>query len=186
VFRAEYGPYVGNPGAEISRERSLAAAVTTDLLTSNSVVATLVENLATYAVGNGLTLSSRPDHVALGISPEAARDLSNRIERAWLAWASNPVECDSSGRHDVHQLANATYKSWIVTGEAVVLLDWQRGNSSRTATKVKLLDSRQLDQTIKRADGRTIGLKMLFETNWRAGMQDVSAVIDECLLSPCE
>lgn len=152
VFRAGYGPYVGTPGAEVSRERSLAAAVTADLLTSNSVVATLVENLAVYGVGNGLTLSSRPDHVALGISPEAARDLSNRIERAWQAWASNPVECDASGRHTLSQLATASYKSFIVTGESVVLLDWQRGNGAQTATKVKLLDSRQLDSTINRTE----------------------------------
>lgn len=159
VFRAGYGPYVGTPGAEVSRERSLAAAVTADLLTSNSVIATLVENLAVYGVGNGLTLSSRPDHVALGISPEAARELSNRIERAWQAWASDPVECDASGRHSLHQLATAAYKSWIITGEAMVLLDWQRGNGAQTATKVKLLDSRQLDQTISRVEGNGSSLQ---------------------------
>jgi lambda family phage portal protein len=152
VFRAGYGPYVSTPGAEVSRERPLAAAVTADLLTSNSVIATLVENLAVYGVGNGLTLSSRPDHVALGISAEAARELSNRIERAWQAWANNPIECDASGRHKLHQLVTAGYKSWIVTGEAVVLVDWQRGNGAQTATKVKLLDSRQLDQTINRTE----------------------------------
>jgi lambda family phage portal protein len=153
VFRAGYGPYVGTPGSEVSRERAVAAAVSADLLTSNSIVATLVENLAVYGVGNGLTLSSRPDHAALGISPEAARELSHRIERAWAAWAGNPAECDASGRHTLHQLATAAFKSWLVTGEAVFLLDWIRGNGAQTATKVKLLDSRQLDQAVNRTEG---------------------------------
>lgn len=157
MVTAGYGPFFGAPGSEISRERSAASAVTTDLLTSNSIVATLVENLATYAIGNGLTLSSRPDHDALGISPEAARALSHQIERAWLSWATNPVECDASSRHTVHQLATAAFKSWLLTGESVFLLDWRKGNGARTATKVKLIDARQLDQSITRvSDGGSI------------------------------
>ncbi len=150
MFTAGYGPYFGAPGSEISRERPVVAAVTTDLLTSNSTVATLVENLATYAIGPGLTLSSRPDHNGLGITPDAARELSHQIERAWHAWAVNPVECDASSRHTVHQLVTAAFKAWLLTGESVVLLDWRRGNGAQTSTKVKLLDSRQLDGSVTR------------------------------------
>jgi lambda family phage portal protein len=168
VFSAGYGPYFGTPGSEISRERSVAAAVTTDLLTSNSVVATLVENLATYAIGSGLTLSSRPDAAALGITAEAARELSHQIERAWLLWAMNPVECDASSRHTVHQLATAAFKSWLLTGESTFLLDWRRGNGARTATKVKLLDARQLDQSITRVqDGGSILQGVQFDRQGR-------------------
>lgn len=168
VFSAGYGPYTGVPGSEVSRERAVAAAVSTDLLTSNSLVATLVENLATYAIGNGLTLSSRPDHAALGITAEGARELSNQIERAWSAWANNPVECDASSRHTVHQLATANFKSWLLTGEAVFLLDWLRGNGAQTATKVKLLDARQVDQSITRvSDGGSILQGVSFDRGGR-------------------
>jgi lambda family phage portal protein len=148
-----YSPYGHAPGSEVSRERSAAAAVTLDLLTSNSTVATLVENLATYGVGNGLTLSSRPDHAALGISSEAARELSNEIERAWHAWVSNPRECDASGRHTFNQMATAAYKSYLLSGEVVVVLDWRSVAGAVSSTKVKLLDSRQLDQSITRQAG---------------------------------
>lgn len=157
MFTAGYAPYFGVPGTEISRERAVAAAVTTDLLTSNSVIATLVENFTTYAIGTGLTLSSRPDHDALGISAEAARELSNRIERAWAQWAANPIECDASGRHTIHQLVSAGFRSWLLTGEFVFLLDWRAGGGARTRTKVKLLDSRQVDQSITRKiDGGSV------------------------------
>lgn len=144
------GAYWGPPGNEVARERAHIAQVTLDLLTSNPTIATMVENFSVYAIGNGLTLSSKPDAEALGITPEAARELSHRIERAWAQWAANPLECDASSRHTVHQLAVAAFKSWLMQGESVLLLDWQRGNGARTATKVKLLDPRQIDMAVTR------------------------------------
>src|ERR1700756_3852283 len=75
-FTAGFGPWYGAPGAEISYERAVVASVATDLLTSNTAVPTLVENFAPYAIGDGMTLSARPNHEALNISPEAARALS--------------------------------------------------------------------------------------------------------------
>jgi len=149
-FTAGFGPWYGAPGAEISYERAVAASVATDLLTSNTAVATLVENFAVYAIGDGLTLSSRPSHEALNISPEAARALSHEIETKWARWANNAVECDASQRHNVHQLATANFKSWLLTGEAAFLMDWRKGNGALTNTKVKLIDPRQIDQSITR------------------------------------
>jgi hypothetical protein len=149
-FTAGFGPWYGAPGAEISYERAVAASVATDLLTSNTAVATLVENFATYAIGDGMTLSARPDHTALGITPEAARALSHEIETKWNLWSRNPVECDASQRHNVHQLATACFKSWLLTGEGVFMMDWRSGNGSVTHTKVKLIDPRQIDASITR------------------------------------
>ena len=149
-FTAGFGPWYGAPGAEISYERAVVASVATDLLTSNTSVATLVENFATYAIGDGLTLSARPNHEALNISPEAARALSHEIETKWALWAKNPVECDASQRHNVHQLATASFKSWLLTGEGAFLMDWRKGNGALTRTKVKLIDPRQIDQSITR------------------------------------
>ncbi len=153
-FTTGYGPFFGTPGNEIARERSLAASISTDFLTSNPQIATLVENFAVQSVGTGLTLSSRPDAKALGISPEAARDLSDMIETCWQAWAANPVECDASSRHNVHQMAVASFKSFLLTGEALFVLDWLKGNGARSSTKVRLLDPRQLDQSVTRVEER--------------------------------
>ena len=157
-YLSGWQPSWGTPGSEISRERSLVASINLDLLFSNPIVAALVETFATYAIGAGLTLSSRPNADALGISLEEARALAHQIETAWAAWAGNPVECDASGRHNLHQLATANFKSFLLTGEAVFLLDWKRGAGAATGTKVNLLDSRQLDQSITRiAEGNNGG-----------------------------
>ncbi|WP_291843008.1 phage portal protein [Bradyrhizobium sp.] len=164
------GGYFGYaPGSEVSRERSVAAAVTADMLTSDPTIASLVEQFAVYSIGNGLTLSSRPDHTALGITPETARELAGKIERAWLSWSANPVECDAAGRHTLPQLITAAFKSWLVTGEIVAVLNTLPVSGARTRTKLSLLDSRQLDQSITRTgdNGASILNGVQFDGNGR-------------------
>ncbi|WP_028333888.1 phage portal protein [Bradyrhizobium sp. USDA 3256] len=145
-----YQPYWGTPGSEVSRERAVVSSINFDLLFTNPVIATLVETFATYAVGTGLTLSSRLNADVLGITPDDARGLAHQIETAWAAWAGNAFECDASGRFTLHQLAVAAFKSYLITGESVFSLDWKRAPGARTRTKVNLLDARQLDQSITR------------------------------------
>lgn len=145
---AGMGSAYGLPsGLRTTRDAAIAAQVAVDLVTSNPVLATLAESLTTHAVGTGLTLSSKPDAAALGVAPDVARALSNEIERRFKAWSNNPLECDLSGRHTLHQLAAAGFRSYLLTGELVATLDWQRCRDAVTRTKVALLDAGQLDRT---------------------------------------
>lgn len=145
------GRHVGvMPGSDPSRERALVSAIASDMVTTDSTISGMVENFATQAVGNGLTLSAKPDYAELGISQEEARKLSDVIERRWRRWSANPLECDATGRHTLHQLVLAAYRSYLVTGEAVVLLPGQPVNGAVTATKVQLLNSNQVDQRVTR------------------------------------
>jgi|GEM_PF-2116154 len=151
-------PFYGTPGSEISRERALVSSIALDLLHSNAVIAGLVESLSTYAVGQGLTLSSKPNADALGISREEARALSHQIETAWASWVNNPLEVDSTGRFTLHQLATTVFKHWLLTGEAFFTLDHSKPAGATSYTKISLLDSRQLDQSITRiAEGNNGG-----------------------------
>jgi capsid protein len=98
----------------------------------------------------------------------SATGLKTAFERAWLAWATNSVECDASSRHTLHQLATAAFKSWLLTGESAFLLDWRKGNGAQTRTKVKLIDSRQIDQSITRVtDGGSILSGVQFDDQGR-------------------
>jgi lambda family phage portal protein len=144
---AMHGPYAPAMGGFPSRERNLASAVSTDLSTSNPVIATLIENLTTHNVGTGLTLSSKIDAKSLGVDAEAARVLSSQIEKAWLKWAGNPLECDLAGRHTLHDLATAGFRTWLRTGELLAAIDWQNCRGAVSKTKISLLDPQQLDQT---------------------------------------
>lgn len=134
-------------GGRVARDAGKAANVANEISTSNPAVATIVETSETNAVGVGLTLSSKPDAEALGMTPEQVRALSHAIETKWQAWAANPLEVDVSGRHDLHSLAGGFYRSAMLNGEGLATLDWQRFPGARTRTKVALLDVAQLDAT---------------------------------------
>jgi lambda family phage portal protein len=135
-------------GGRTARDAVAASVVANDLATSNPALATILDTSEVNAVGTGLTLSSKPDADALGISPEAARKLSHAIETRWKPWSENPLEVDISGRCDIHALAAAAYRSALLNGEIVATLDWQAFRGASTRTKVALLDTRQLDATI--------------------------------------
>ena len=125
----------------------MASNIATDLSTSDATIATLMENLTTHNVGNGLTLSSKIDGALVGITPDEARALSSAIEKAFKLWAASPLECDLTGRHTLHDIARAAFMSYLRTGEVVAAIEWKRLRGAVSRTKVQLLDSRQLDQT---------------------------------------
>ncbi len=155
-------------GSYNERDRHRAAAVAHNLVSSNPALAAVTENLETNAVGTGLTLSSKPDAKALGVSEEAARKLSHDIETAFTAWANNPREVDQSGRHNLHELAAAGYRSALLSGEILAVLNVMRCNDAKTRTKVCLLDPRQLDGTITgQRDGRNVVQGVAFDNRGR-------------------
>ena len=68
-------------------------------------------------------MSSKPDAAALEISADEARDLAHVIKSKWAAWAGDPLEADSAGRHTFHEIAAAAFMSWLTTGEMLVAFD---------------------------------------------------------------
>ena len=61
-------PSTQGNGSFLNRERNQAKSVATDLSTSDPTIATIILNGTTHAVGTGLTLSSKLDAKALGIT----------------------------------------------------------------------------------------------------------------------
>lgn len=142
-----YGGYGAPPvGGSMMRERRLVAGVSLDMAASNSLIWTLIETLTVNAIGSGLNLSSKVDADALGITRDMARSYGSALERWWCDYAENAAH-DLTGRHTIHQLAAAMFRSWLVFGEAVVSIDWLRTHDTNYNTKVALLDPRQLDET---------------------------------------
>ena len=140
-------PYAIGMGGRPAREAFRAANVAAELATSNPLIATLIETLTTNAVGTGLTLSSKPDVATLGISAEMGRAISHVFETGWRAWSGSPLECDATGRFDIHAQATCFFKTWLQSGEGLAAIDWKSVRGAKTKTKVCLLDPRQIDPT---------------------------------------
>jgi lambda family phage portal protein len=146
------GVFYSANGGRVARDAVKASDVSNDLATSNPIIATLILNFVTQAIGTGLTLSSKPDASELGITPEEARALSHKIETRWSRWASNPRECDYAGRFDLHSMASCVFRSALLNGESIIALEWRLFRDSETYTKVNILDTLQLDRAVTRTE----------------------------------
>ncbi|WP_164479356.1 phage portal protein [Methylocystis rosea] len=150
-----FGPVWSFHGGPQARDATEAARLLQEIGVSNNLLATLVLNQTTVAVGPyGPTLSARPDAEALGITAEEARGLASKLEKAWRKWANNPQECDDSGRFNFAALAGVFYESFCKAGEGVAALTWRQRPGKRTMTAIQLLAPEQIDRTFtKEQDG---------------------------------
>ena len=138
--------FYGAQNNPVQRDRQLAAAISADLLTSNSTVATLVNVLTTHVVGTGLTCSAKLAPVAarLGVSEEDARAFARDLEALWRSWKEEPAECDANNFHTLDAMAASLFAGWLTSGEALAILPWRRYAGVDSMTKVGVLDPRQI------------------------------------------
>ena len=99
-----------------------AAARAIDALHNSGWIAGAVEQAVASTIGTGLRLSPRPDRIALGWDEKQAEEWTSLVERRWILWAENPVECDAAGKHSIGELTAAVLKTWYAYGEAISLL----------------------------------------------------------------
>lgn len=156
-FNGAYG-YGGMFLSPLTRQHGMIATVATDLAQSDPVLAAIIEQLATQAVGDtGLTLSLRIAQFAdvLKLTPGQARALANQIEREWRIYAGDAREVDAHGMHTLHQLAHAAFRSYLLTGEALVGLPFHRDSDTRYFSRTQLMSSAQIatDRTIRTDTG---------------------------------
>lgn len=123
-----------------------AAARAIDTLHNSGWIAGAVDQAIASTVGVALRLQARPDRDLLGWSDEQAEDWTNTVERRWILWSENPVECDAGGKYTMGQLTASALRSWFAYGEALALLPAFRRSVSLTKTKVQLVAPHRLAQ----------------------------------------
>ena len=167
MFYSGYGggmPLLSNPA---HRDRSLAAAVTSEQIVSNPTLATIIETLTTHTVGTGLRLDSRVCADEIGVTEDEAHGLAETIERRWEQWASNPLECDLTGRFTIYDMAATAFISWLCTGEVIYSIDWAPARDTETGTKVALLEPRQIDLITRTAENGNVFQGIEFDARGR-------------------
>src|SRR5690606_36689373 len=100
------------------------------------------------------------DRVALRWNEAEADEWSTLVERRWILWAENPIECDAAGKHTIDQLTAQVLKTWYAYGEAVSLLPAIRRDISITKTKVQLILPHRLVQDTEEISGFYQGIRM--------------------------
>lgn len=123
-----------------------AAARAIDTLHNSGWISGAVNKAVASTMGVSLRLQARPDRALLGWSDEQAENWTNLVERRWILWSSNPVECDAGGKYTMGQLTASVLRTYFAYGEAVALLPALQRSISTTRTKVQLIPPHKLVQ----------------------------------------
>lgn len=123
-----------------------AAARAIDTLHNSGWIAGAVEQSVASTIGVSLRLQARPDRDILGWSDDDAEEWTNLVERRWILWSENPVECDAGGKYTIGQLTASVLRTWFAYGEALALLPAIRRPFTATRTKVQLVEPHRLVQ----------------------------------------
>lgn len=143
-------PFLRDARDDVQASYIEAAARAIDALHNSGWIAGAVNQAVASTIGTGLRLNPTPDREALGWTEEEAEEWISRVERRWILWSENPVECDAAGKHTIGQLTAMVLKTYFAYGEAVSLLPAIRRSVATSKTKVQLvLPHRLLQDTDK-------------------------------------
>jgi lambda family phage portal protein len=109
-------------------------------------IAGVVEQVVALMIGTGLRLNHKPDGSVLGWDEQQTAAWARQVEKRWEIWASQPYECDATGRYTIAQMEAAAVRQWIGTGEIVAAIREIDRPGAETRTKVRLIPSHWLSQ----------------------------------------
>lgn len=139
-------PALRDAREDVARSYVEAAARAIDALHNSGWISGAVDQAVASTIGTGLRLSPRPDRIILGWDEKQAEEWTSRVERRWILWGENPVECDAAGKHSIAELTAMVLKTWYAYGEAISLLPSIRRSSAMSKTKVQLVLPHRLVQ----------------------------------------
>lgn len=154
---ATWQPWLASADRDWLPDRNAVVARIRDLCRNNGTVAGSVRRYVDQAIGPGLRLQSTPDWRALGITREAATELGRAIETQWRLFAADPGRYCDAGRHcDLGGLQRIAFRSWITTGEALIVPLWRPGRGGRWATCFQPVDPDRLSNPGRGPDSASL------------------------------
>lgn len=146
-------PTLYSPDSAMAYDRKLIAARLQDLVRNDGWTSGAVTSYVNAAVGPNLRLSSKPDHLALGITFEQAVDLGQRLETLWRNYCTDPRHyCDARRQTTMGGLFYKGFRSRIVPGETILMALWRPQNGFPFATTFDVIDPLRLSNPFDGAD----------------------------------
>ena len=126
-------------------ERQKLADRARDLVRNESEAGSAVKKSVGMVIGSGWKLQAKPDHKALGISPQESRALGKSIESAVARWATHPGRwCDGARHHDFGGLLRLAFTEWETVNDVMIVMGFREEAPSPFATCVRIVDSDRL------------------------------------------
>lgn len=168
---AGWRPALRSQRQDVQEAWSGVAARAIDAAHNSGWISGAIEQMIADINGpEGLTINVAPDHKALRWSEDFAHTWAEDVEREFVAWANNPLECDARGKMTLASMADAMVRWYMPFGEGVARILLRERPGADTLTKVQLVSPVRLSQQASElqdlhqgvfldADGQPIGYR---------------------------
>ncbi|ETX26860.1 phage portal protein [Roseivivax isoporae] len=123
--------------AEILPGRDRVSARARDLVRNNGWATGAIAKEVDSVIGANFRPLLKPDWRALGLSAEWARAFKEAVEARWRSYADDPRKlADTTRSQTVSQMFGTAYRTYLVDGEALALLNWRRFRPTKTTLRL--------------------------------------------------
>jgi lambda family phage portal protein len=137
--------------AEIGGSRNLINARGRDLVRNNGWSAGAVAKEVDAIIGANFRPILKPDWRMLGLDAEWAKAFKETVEGRWRNYAEDPRKyADVTRSQTVPQMFGTGYRSYMVDGDALALVNWRKARPTKTA--LRLVDPDLLSNPMDRGD----------------------------------
>jgi len=125
-----------SPDADILPDLALLRERSRDLVRNAPIAGGAVGTVVQNVIGTGLSLQSRPDHKALGMSEDEASEWAATTEREFRLW-SESVDCDITRTQNFYGLQDLAFRAALESGDVFALLLFAKPNT-RTPYRLRV------------------------------------------------
>ncbi|WP_422074110.1 phage portal protein [Tranquillimonas rosea] len=152
---AGYQPENRAVDSEILPGRDKVTARARDLVRNNGWATGAIAKEVDSVIGANFRPLLKPDWRALGLSAEWAREFKEQVEALWRVYADDPRHfADTTRSQSVPQMFATAYRSYLIEGEALALVNWRRYRPTKTT--MRLVDTDLLSNPMDMADSERL------------------------------
>ncbi|MBO2943572.1 phage portal protein [Paenibacillus sp. F411] len=133
-------PAAGNADEDIHANLEALRPRARDLFMGGSLANGALKTLRTNIIGTGLKLKPSFDADFLRLSEEKSALLRRQIEREFSLWADSK-DCDAGGLQNFYELQQLAFLSWVMSGDAFVLLPLLERKHTVYDLRVRILEA---------------------------------------------
>lgn len=148
---AYFQPGTGDADSDSIDDLPTLRARSRDLVRNSPVAGGAIETDVTHVIGTGLTMQSRIDHKALGITEEAAREWQSNTERLFSMWASSEFS-DAFGDQNFYELQDLAYRAGRESGDSFAVLVQKERPSWPFVLALQIIEADRCSNPDNRAD----------------------------------
>lgn len=157
AFLKNWRPGLRSADADWFFDRDDAVARARDLGRNEGIAAAALNRRINSSVGFRWDFSAKPSARALGITPEAARELGAEIESAWEQYAYGVLfQADAERSATFGQLLRMGAAHIFQDGEAFALVEWAGDEGTRFKTRLRIVDPDRVTNPDGLADSATL------------------------------